>query len=284
MKGLTFPGYEFSHIPRRGNRGYGGVGVLHKASIKVTSSEKYKSDSFENMLIQFNTGSRCLNLDTLYRPPPNQKNKFTNTQFFEEFSTFLQDRVTSSGDLLIVGDLNFHLDKKNDTSTRKLTELLESFNILQCVNTSTHMSGHTHDVIMCRATDNLIQEVKVGDMITDHNLLLCTVHHPKPHLQEKKIVTRKLRSIDLPSFREDIVQGLTVNDHNESASDLLNRYNVHLTSVLDKHAPKKEKSVVVRPLQPWFTDELHQAKNERRKAERLWRRTGLTVHKEIYRA
>ena len=33
-----------------------------------------------------------------------------------------------------------------------------------------------------------------------------------------------------------------------------------------------------------FTDELHQAKNERRKAERLWRRTGLTVHKEIYRA
>ena len=146
------------------------------------------------------------------------------------------------------------------------------------------MSGHTLDVIMCRATDNLIQEVKVGDMITDHNLLLCTVHHPGPHLQEKKIVTRKLRSIDLPSFREDIVQGLTVNDHSESASDLLNRYNVHLTSVLDKHAPKKEKSVVVRPLQPWFTDELHQAKNERRKAERLWRRTGLTVHKEIYRA
>ena len=62
VKGLTFPGYEFSHIPRRGNRGnYGGVGVLHKASIKETCSEKYKSDSFENMLIQFNTGSRCLN-------------------------------------------------------------------------------------------------------------------------------------------------------------------------------------------------------------------------------
>ena len=89
MKGLTFPGYEFSHIPRQGNCGYGGVGVLHKASIKVICSEKYKSDSFENMLIQFNTGSRCLNLVTLYRPPPNQKNKLTTTQFFEEFSTFL---------------------------------------------------------------------------------------------------------------------------------------------------------------------------------------------------
>ena len=103
------------------------------------------------------TDNNILIYITIHSKKYNQKNKFTNTQFFEEFSTFLQDRVTSSGDLLIVGDLNFHLDKKNDTSTRKLTELLESFNILQCVNTSTQMSGHTLDVIMCRATDNLIQ-------------------------------------------------------------------------------------------------------------------------------
>ena len=88
----------------------------------------------------------------------------------------------------------------------------------------------------------------------------------------------------MPSFREDIVQGLRVSDHSESVSNLLSRYNAHLTSVLDKHAPKKEKSVVVEPIQPWFTDELHQSKNGRRKAERLWRRTGLTVHKENYRA
>ena len=79
-------------------------------------------------------------------------------------------------------------------------------------------------------------------MITDNNLLVCTVHHPKPRLQEKKTV---MRSIDLPSFREDIVRGLRVNDGSESVSDLLNRYNGHLTSVLDKHAPNKEESVVV---------------------------------------
>ena len=160
----------------------------------VTSSEKYKSDSFENMLIQFNTGLRCLNWVTLYRPLTNQKNKFTNTQFFEEFSTFLQDRVTSSGDLLIVGDLNFHLDKKNDTDTRKLTELLESFNILQCVNTSTHMSGHTLDVIMCRATDNLIQEVKVGDMITEHN------PYPKEGCTSTEVHTETTPQCDLPAL------------------------------------------------------------------------------------
>jgi exonuclease III len=282
IKGLSLPGYEFHHMPRKGNRGYGGVAVLHKANIKVIKSNVYKADSFENMQIKFNTGSRCLDLVTLYRPPPNTKNKLTTTQFFEEFSEFLQERVTSSGDLLMVGDLNFHLDKKDESTTRNFTDLLDSFNIKQHVDEPTHMSGHALDVIMSRDTDNLVQHVKVGDMITDHRLLLCNVHHPKPHLQEQKITTRKLRSIDLASFRSDIAEGLGASDDTTSVSDLLKKYESHLSEVLNKHAPAKEKSVVIRPQQPWFSDELHLAKSEKRKAERLWRRTGLTVHREIF--
>ena len=125
----------------------------------------------------------------------------------------------------------------------------------------------------------------MGDMITDRNLLLGTIYHTKSHRQEKKIVTRKLRSINLPSSTENIVQGLRVNDSSESVLDLLNRYNGHLTIVLNQQACTKEREVYSSSiLQSWFTDELHQGQNERRKAERLWRRTGLTVHKEIYRA
>ena len=145
------------------------------------------------------------------------------------------------------------------------------------------MSGHTLDVIMCRDTDNLEQEVQVGDMITDHHLLLCNVHHPKPHLQKTKIITRAFRSIDLPSFRTDISQGLGDPDDNLSVTDLMDIYDTQLTNVLNKHAPPKEKSIVIRPQQPWFSDDLHPAKSEKRKAERLWRRTGLTVHREIFK-
>ena len=60
-------------------------------------------------------------------------------------------------------------------------------------------------------------------------------------------------------------------------------YDTQLTNVLNKHAPPKEKSIVIRPQQPWFSDDLHLAKSEKRKAERLWRRTGLTVHREIFK-
>ena len=257
--------------------------MSYKRPQSKSSKHVYKSESFENMQIKFNTGSRCLDLITLYRPPPNQNNKFTTSQFFEEFSTFLQDKVTGSGDLLIVGDLNCHLDKKTDNTTQKFTDMLGSLGIEQHVNKPTHMSGHTLDVIMCRDTDNLVQEVQVGDLITDQHLLLCNVHHPKPHLHKTKIITRAFRSIDLPSFRTDISQGLGDLDDNLSVTDLMDKYDTQLTNVLNKHATPNEKSIVIRPQQPWFSDDLHLAKSEKRKAERLWRRTGLTVHREIFK-
>ena len=65
VKGLSLPGYELKHTPRSGNQEYGGVGVLQKASIKIIKTDVYKSDSFENMQIKFNTGSRCPYLITL---------------------------------------------------------------------------------------------------------------------------------------------------------------------------------------------------------------------------
>ena len=112
VKGLALSGYEFHHVPREGNNGYGGVGVLYKKSLKVIKKGKVTAKTFENLQIKFNTGSRCLDLVTVYRPPPSAKNKHTPAEFLTEFSAFLQDKVTGSGDLLLVGDLNFHLDKK----------------------------------------------------------------------------------------------------------------------------------------------------------------------------
>ena len=94
-----------------------------------------------------------------------------------------------------------------------------------------------HWRLSCVETDNHVQDVQFGDVITDHHLLLCNVHHPKPHLQKTKIKTRAFRSINLPSFRTDILQGLGDLDDNLSVTDLLYIYDTQLTNVLNKHAP-----------------------------------------------
>ena len=81
--------------------------------------------------------------------------------------------------------------------------------------------------------------------------------------------------------------------HNDSdPNDLAELYNYELQHVLDKHAPEDvldkhapevHRSITLRPHAPWFTDELWDAKREKRRCKRAYRASGLEVHKQIYR-
>ena len=59
-------------------------------------------------------------------------------------------------------------------------------------------------------------------------------------------------------------------------------YNTCLRQALDHHAPFVTRTVTDRTSAPWMTLEVKQAKVERRVAERKWRQSGLTAHREIY--
>ena len=54
-------------------------------------------------------------------------------------------------------------------------------------------------------------------------------------------------------------------------------------SLIDKHAPECHQKITVRPHAPWYTQELRDAKHQRRRAERVWRHTKLTVHQQIFK-
>ncbi len=60
-------------------------------------------------------------------------------------------------------------------------------------------------------------------------------------------------------------------------------YDKVLRELLDKHAPQKTITVAQRPVQPWISDAILEGKRVRRQRERLWRKTGLTVHKQVYK-
>ena len=63
---------------------------------------------------------------------------------------------------------------------------------------------------------------------------------------------------------------------------LVKLYFSSLRSILDQHAPVQMRLLPIRPHSPWYTDEITQAKKERRRCEKQWRDTGLTVHYQIY--
>ena len=56
-----------------------------------------------------------------------------------------------------------------------------------------------------------------------------------------------------------------------------------MSSLIDKHAPLHSKSIVLRPSCSWYSNNLHEEKHLKRKLERKWRQSKLTVDHQIYR-
>ena len=59
-------------------------------------------------------------------------------------------------------------------------------------------------------------------------------------------------------------------------------YNKNVLDTLNTHAPSKKRTISNRPSAPWYTLEIKQAKQHRRAAERKWKKTKLTIDKQIY--
>ena len=120
-------GYDFIHIPRE-SRG-GGVGLLFKESldIKCKNSEwNFSFQSFEFLDVCFKS-SKMIRMIIIYRPP----SSVPLSTFYREFSLLLEDLATASGELLIVGDFNLHVDSSRDVNALHFCDLIASFDLKQ---------------------------------------------------------------------------------------------------------------------------------------------------------
>jgi hypothetical protein len=212
----------------------------------------------------------------VYRPPPNAINKLTVNQLFEEFSSFR---------LCIVGDFNFHVDNLQNFYATKFCNLLETFDLLQRVRSATHEKGHTLDLVITHPSDLLIEDLSAIDMqMSDHHWIHCNLPGPKPKTARKEITFRKMKSIDVAQFKADIESSTLTNmDTYESTDRAVSEYNSELSKILNKHAPMiKKNPITLHPEALGYNEEVDLAKKDRRKAESEWRKSSLTVHREIF--
>ena len=68
----------------------------------------------------------------------------------DESSKYLNNIGTVPYDVIITGDLNFHVDIKSDVETRRFCSILDSHRLIQHVNSTTHKGGHTLDLVISR--------------------------------------------------------------------------------------------------------------------------------------
>ena len=118
-------------------------------------------------------------------------------------------------------------------------------------------------------------------LLLDHCVISFDLLLRKPVREKKKIISRNIRAIDMRDFRTD-VHNLLESATQSNSSDLLGVYNTCFLQLFDRHAPLVTRTVKDCASAPWMTLEIKQAKAQRRLAERKWRESGLTVHREIY--
>ncbi len=221
-------------------------------------------------MVRFTNGSHCLEVAVLYRPPPSDRNKFTTEQFFTEFPEFINEFMLGNSIKVVIGDINFHLDNPENRDARQFMDCLDSVSAVQLVADPTQISGHTLDIFVVHSEDSHKVKVSVGDLVSDHHIVIGQLNFPRPARIKREIACRKYRSISIDNFKSDISSVITsfpVGDVDTSAD----AYNTILGNLLDKHAPEKCRTVVVRANQEWYTSSLLLAKRQRRKAESDWR-------------
>ena len=162
-------------------------------------------------------------------------------------------------------------------------ELLRTFDYAQHVKQPTHKGNHILDLIITRSEDNIIHRTTVVDpVLSDHYAVRCKVLFAKSPLEKIEITYRNLKYIDYSRFREEIKDLKLMHDNTLSLNNLVERHNTKLASLLNSHAPVRNKVVTLRPKSPWFTPEIKDQKAKLRRLERRWRKSRLTVDREIY--
>ena len=286
---ITPSGYKLLHVPRPKAKGRGeekkekvagGVAVLLKTSF-ITKKEKVsKFTSFEVMEVTAASKKDSVRVCVIYRPPSTSK-----TVFLEEFQDYLDSLTHSKGKLVVLGDFNFHYDRRDNAEANKLRELLFSMNLDQHVQAPTHVHGHTLDLVLTRSSEAVVKNMQVhAPVMSDHAPITFSLVTHRPPPERKLISYRKLKQIDMVKFKADIQNSALVHDPSSGSMDeMVEQYNETLARILDQHAPLITKYVKDRSHAPWYNEEVLAAKQMKRKAERKYLKTRLTVHLDMVR-
>ncbi len=161
--------------------------------------------------------------------------------------------ITSSK-LLLVGDFIFHVDDNSDYYAYQFQALIQNVGLVQHIHQATHKDGHTLDLIITKEDSTLVSQIHITPLwVSDHCIIHFKLTIPKPTFPQKTITFRKWKSVDLKSFKQDILDaGLLMLDSIKSNN------NTTLTELADKHAPVKSKTITEHPGAEWYTTEPEQ--------------------------
>ena len=257
LHSLIPDGLSLIHRPCSSGIG-GGVGFFIRDSYKHRKVDTPNYSSFENIVISVSVSCRTLLLASIYHPPG-------------LCSSILPFQSSVDCNYFICGDFNIHIDVPC-TDSHKLKALLESSNLRQSVNNTTHLQGHILDLILSSSDQDVCVHVDICEFISDHAVIKCAIDFPSSLANcQTRISYRRYHLINMSDFRSDLKEMPFVKCPANSVSQLYDQYVHSLRCILDRHAPLVS-SLKTKQSADWLSETYRLAKSCRCQFECAWRK------------
>ena len=173
------------------NRKGGGVMCIYKSGLNVEKVRSITKISFES-LIRFQQTLFAL----IYRPPYSRKHPVNISTFLDEFGEIVTSLLQENSQTIIIGDFNVPWNLTEHTNTKRLNDILNTFDLTQIIDFPTHKAGNILDCIIHKEQQNCIHNLTKLEFLSDHCIIEWTMKKA-PSIQEKgEKQTRALKNIN----------------------------------------------------------------------------------------
>ena len=165
--------------------------------------------------------------------------------------------------------------------TNQFNDVIESYGLYQFVQQSTHKSGHILDVDI--ASHNIINENSVNVLndyssefpTCDHYIILFCLNCSVELNNNKKVIKfRNFKNIDYDQLKMDLVSTINSFEKQINFENSISTFNNACISVLNSHAPVLENTIRDIQSSQWFDSNYKAIRARRRKAEKVWNKSG----------
>ncbi|XP_065197636.1 uncharacterized protein LOC135829158 [Sycon ciliatum] len=286
---ICIPGYSVVRCDRPDRQG-GGTCLYYKTSLPVTYRSDLHNSHLEATWIAIGGGQHQHLVGCLYRPPN------ATADFWDHLDTVLHNAATITPSMTLVGDFNINLAQcMTSRPHQRFWDLIGSYGLRNYIQSATRVTPRCPDgtlLDLVLSTVGTISHCEVVPCtISDHFLVHASLSLPSSQHPLQRIsvrLTRKIRAINLATFREDIAScSLHSFPPAATVDEMWNGWHAKFMSVLESHAPLREVRISTRRTPPpWSDRDLFQLNMRKNRLHRRWLRdkTNVHLHEEYKRA
>ena len=135
----------------------------------------------------------------IYHSPYTGHTPKTNNMFIDNLTEWLAESLVNNKNIIIVGDFKIHIYKRGeDEDVTIFMNTIEALGFQQHVNFSTHRIVNTINLLLAGSSEPFkIETILLGNYISDHCTVNCTISLEKMILKKQTIKIRKINKMDV---------------------------------------------------------------------------------------